>query len=72
LSRIRGSLSRLEIRPTEEDYRDAALGGVWYPTCPYCGVPTPVEPDADSTYCDFCDRQFKLRPITAWGEELLK
>ena len=45
---------------TEEDLEDAALEGVWYPLCPYCGMQTPAEPDADDIVCTSCDKRFKI------------
>jgi len=60
MSRIIG---KFRVAPTEEDYRDAAYDGVWYPVCPYCGVPTPAEPDADKVCCQSCGKKFKLESI---------
>ncbi len=43
---------------TEEDVGEAAMEGIWYPKCPYCGLDTPAEPDADYIVCNSCDKRF--------------
>ena len=47
-----------------EDLELAVLEGVWYPECPHCGSSTATEPDADCSYCQICDRQFRIINVT--------
>ena len=59
--RLRGEPEEeLSVTMTEEDFEASVMEGVWYPTCPYCGVSTPAEPDADAIYCQACNRRFKI------------
>jgi len=51
------------VIPEEHDYEEAAEDGIWHPICPYCGLPTPAEPDADSVVCINCDARFRIRSI---------
>jgi len=53
----------LMVAPDEKDFESAALEGVWYPECPFCGSPTPAEPDAQAVFCQDCDKEFKLVSI---------
>lgn len=48
------------VRITPQGLHDAIVGEGWNPNCPYCGSPTPVEPDADYVYCQDCNQRFKI------------
>jgi len=51
------------VIPEAQDYEEAENEGVWYPICPYCGLPTTAEPDAEDTVCNNCDARFALCSI---------
>ncbi|GAI16749.1 unnamed protein product [marine sediment metagenome] len=50
----------LSVTMSEEAFETSVVEGVWYPTCPYCGVSTSAEPDATAIYCDACNKRFKI------------
>lgn len=59
--KIRGEPGKeLSVTMTKENFETAAMEGVWYPTCPYCGAETPAEPDAHNVYCQACSRRFEI------------